>query len=126
MALNNNKLILIFGFDEEEKAKISELMLINNLPKQKVISDNMIKMKVNNIIEGIELPTVNKRIIQEKVVLFNNLEDVELEKCISILKSDFKGLIFAVTTPTSINWTFEQLLNHLIEERKFLSKREKN
>lgn len=125
MALSNNKLILIFGFNEEEKTKIAEIILKNNLPKHKVISNFMAKMKVKNIIEGIKLPTVTKELAPEKVVLFNNLEDVELEKSLKLFKNEFKGIIFAVTTPTSINWTFEQLLSHLIEERKFVNNRGK-
>lgn len=119
MALSNNKLILIFGFDEEEQKNLSELITAKGLPKLKVIDETMTKMKVKNIIDGIKLTTENQILGKEKVILFNNLGDDELEKSITVFRSRFPNIIFAVTTPTSIEWTFEKLLNNLIEEKRW-------
>lgn len=123
MALSNNKLILIFGFDEEEQKNLSELITAKGLPKLKVIDETMTKMKVRNIIDGIKLTTQNQIVGKEKVILFNNLGDDELEKSITVFRSRFQNIIFAVTTPTSIEWTFEKLLNNLIEEKRWAEKR---
>lgn len=123
MALSNNKLILIFGFDGEEQKILSELITAKGLPKLKVIDETMTKMKVRNIIDGIKLTTQNQIVGKEKVILFNNLGDDELEKSITVFRSRFQNIIFAVTTPTSIEWTFEKLLNNLIEEKRWAEKR---
>lgn len=126
MALSNNKVILIFGFNGEEQRSLSELTASNDLPKFKFIDENMAKMKVKNIVEGIKLTTENRIKEKGKVILFNNLEDDELEKCITIFKDKFQNVIFAVTTPTSIEWTFEKLLKNLIEEKRWAESRKQN
>lgn len=126
MALSNNKVILIFGFNGEEQKSLSELAATNDLPKFKFIDESMAKMKVKNIVEGIKLTTENRMKEKEKVILFNNLEDDELEKCITVFKDKFQNVIFAVTTPTSIEWTFEKLLKNLIEEKRWAESRRQN
>lgn len=126
MPLNNDKLILIYGFSQEEIVNIGELILDNNLIKFKVIDRYGSKMTVENIIQGVRLPLADGNINDEKVVLFNNLNDEELEKTIKIFKNSIdKKTIFAVVTPTSINWTFDELLEHLMQERKWIEKRKK-
>jgi hypothetical protein len=55
----------------------------------------------------------------EKVILFNDMSDEEIQKYIEHLRSSFKPLpILAVITETSEKWTFEYLVEHLIEERE--------
>ncbi|AJA49835.1 hypothetical protein CPAST_c37970 [Clostridium pasteurianum DSM 525 = ATCC 6013] len=124
MVLNNDKLILIYGFSQEEIVNIGELILDNNLVKFKVIDRHSGKMTVENIIQGVKLPLAYGNVNHEKVVLFNNLTDEELEKTIKIFRNNIdKKTIFAVVTPTSIKWTFDELLEHLVQERKWVEKR---
>lgn len=126
MGLNNDKLILIHGFNEEEIVNIGELILSNDLVKFKVIDKHMSKMRIESIIQGLSLPVVEGNITNEKVILFNNLDDEELEKSINIFRNNIdKKTIFAVVTQTSIKWTFDELLEHLVEERKWVEKRKK-
>jgi CRISPR/Cas system-associated endonuclease Cas3-HD len=126
MGLSNNKLVLIYGFNEEEIVNIGEVILANEIAKLKVIDSGMTTMKIGNIIEGLKIPTANKKVSDQKVILFNNLEDEELQKSITTLKPIAKAdTIFAVVTATSIEWEFQELLEHLIEERKWVTKRKK-
>jgi hypothetical protein len=126
MGLSNNKLVLIYGFNEEEIVKIGEVILANEIAKLKVIDSGMTTMKIRNIIEGLKIPTASKKVSDQKVILFNNLEDEELQKSITNLKPIAKtDTIFAVVTETSIEWEFQELLEHLIEERKWATKRKK-
>jgi CRISPR/Cas system-associated endonuclease Cas3-HD len=126
MGLSNNKLVLIYGFNEEEIFNIGEVILANEIAKLKVIDSGMTTMKIGNIIEGLKIPTANKKVSDQKVILFNNLEDEELQKSITTLKPIAKAdTIFAVVTATSIEWEFQELLEHLIEERKWVTKRKK-
>lgn len=126
LGLNNDKLILIYGFNQEEIVKIGEIILNNDFEKFKVIDSTMATMKIGDIIEGFKIPTVGKTIADQKVILFNNLEDEELQKTLTTLKEKIdSNTIFAVVTQTSIEWTFDGLLEHLMEEKKWTSKRKK-
>lgn len=123
MLLDNNKTILIFGFAEEEKQIMHDLLTQNSLPSYKVVEESMGKMKIRDILEGLKLEVYNCRLSEEKVILFNNLNDEELNKSIKLLRNNLKSKpILAVVTETSIDWTFESLLNHLIEEREWFKK----
>lgn len=126
MALNNDKLILIYGFNKEEIQDIDKLILNNNLVKFIVVDKHMGKMQIESIIQGLKLPIAEGSVKNEKVILFNNLDDEELEKSIKLFRNNVdKKIIFAVVTPTSINWTFDELLEHLVEERNWMEKRKK-
>ncbi len=118
--MENDKTMLIFGFDKEEKQIMHDLLEKNNLPDYKVIEEPMGKMKIKDILNGLKLDIYNCRLPQEKVILLNNLNDEELEKVIKDLRANLISKpILAVVTETSIEWTFENLLEHLIEEREW-------
>jgi hypothetical protein len=118
--LENDKTMLIFGFDKEEKQIMHDLLKKNNLPDYKVIEEPMGKMKIKDILNGLKLDIYNCRLPQEKVILLNNFNDEELEKVIKDLRANLISKpILAVVTETSIEWTFENLLEHLIEEREW-------
>ena len=123
MGLSNGKLILIYGFNQEEIVKIGETILDNELARLKVIDSSMTTMKIGDIIAGLKISTASKPISDQKVILFNNLEDNELQKSITTLRQIAdKNTIFAVVTQTSIKWAFGELLEHLIEEKKLVRK----
>lgn len=118
--MENDKTMLIFGFDKEEKQIMHDLLKKNNLPDYKVIEEPMGKMKIKDILNGLKLDIYNCRLPQEKVILLNNFNDEELEKVIKDLRANLISKpILAVVTETSIEWTFENLLEHLIEEREW-------
>ena len=118
MVLDNNKLMLIFGFDEDEKAYLDNIIKDLKLPTYKIIEKRMASMKLRDIIDGLVVDTYDKKLPDEKVIIFNNFTDYELDAAIRTIRGN-KNIhpILAVTTPTSINWEFHYLLNHLIEER---------
>ena len=119
-------LLQTLSFYQEEIVQIGEIILDNDFEKFKVIDSSMATMKIADIIEGFEIPTVSKVIQNQKVILFNNLEDEQLQKTLITLKKKIdSSTIFAVVTQTSIEWTFYGLLEHLTEERKWDSKRKK-
>ncbi|WP_246517206.1 DUF3783 domain-containing protein [Clostridium aciditolerans] len=118
--MENDKTMLIFGFDKEDKQIMHDLLKKNNLPDYKVIEESMGKMKIKDILNGLKLDIYNCRLPQEKVILLNNFNDEELEKVIKDLRANLISKpILAVVTETSIEWTFENLLEHLIEEREW-------
>jgi hypothetical protein len=53
------------------------------------------------------------------MVLFFKLSDGGVRSLMQLFKSiEIPKPIFAVVTATSITWTLEQLMSHLIEERR--------
>lgn len=121
--MDNNKIMLIYGFSEKDKKILLEIIQDNNLPKYKIIEKSMAKMKIQDIIMGFEFDIFNSSMPDEKLILFNNFEDNELDKAINEIKSKMdKSIILAAVTPTSINWTFEELLNHLEQEKEWFEK----
>lgn len=126
MGLSNDKLILVYGFNQEEVVKIGEFILADDVAKLKVIDSGMVTMKIGSIIEGLKISTASNIVSNQKVILFNNLDDKELQNCVTNLKQIIGAdVIFAVVTETSIKWTFKELLEHLIEEKKWASRRKK-
>lgn len=119
MVLDNNKMMLAYGFEDEEKTFLDNMTKELQLPPYKVIEKNMASMTIRNIIDGPVLDTYNKQLPEEKVIMFNNFTDHELDMTIKTIRSN-KNIkpILAVVTPTSINWEFHYLLEHLIEERE--------
>ena len=116
MLLQNDKIMLIYGFDNEERTHVSEILQDNC----KVVEESMGKMKIRDILNGLKLEIYNSKLPKEKLILFNNFEDEELKNLIKSLKSNIQPApIFAIVTDTSIDWTFEYLLEHLIEEREW-------
>lgn len=112
----NNKCILAYGLDQKEIAglKSSRLNIIE-------IDDSMSKMKISEILGGEKTQTdsdVNFK--NEKIIIFNNVPDMHLNMIIGVTKKVIrKKPILATVTPTSLDWEFEYLVEHLLEEREW-------
>lgn len=121
--LNNDKLMLIFGFESSELDELNVLKVKENLPDIKLITNEMTSMKIKDIIAGFKFEIYGVNLPKEKVILFNNLSDEELDRTLKILRQNLQVRpIFAVTTQTSVEWEFKYLLEHLMEEREWFKK----
>lgn len=118
--LNNNKCILIYGLSDEELSELNKAGF-----KVKIINKEMINMKIKDIIIGLKLETITENSLDEKIILFNNYDDKLLQSAVKKVRSIIKGVILAVVTPTSSEWTFEYLSEHLIEERNYIKGQKK-
>lgn len=119
-----NKMTLLYGFDESEINKITMFSAKDGHNKIKIINDDMAEMTLAEILKGSEPKDEHRSLLpSEKVIIFNESSDKEIEKSFEFIKSEFKPLpIMAVVTETSANWTFKHLLEHLIEEKiRFMS-----
>lgn len=118
--LSNNKCILLYNVPEEE---LKELR--NEGFKLIEVSNEMAEMTVFDILEGLRFETINVDLPKETVILFNDFSDEEIKLAITGIRKRFKGGIFAAVTPTSIQWKFSYLVEHLIEEREWYLKNKK-
>lgn len=119
MVLSNNKLMLIYGFNQEERTFLDKIIEELKLPYYRIIEKSMANMTVRDILNGLKIDTYDKELPDEKVVIFNNFSDEELDKSVRAIRAN-KNIkpILAIVTPNSINWEFHSLLEHLIEERE--------
>ncbi len=118
--LSNNKCILIYNLPENE---VNELK--NDGFKLIEISKEMGEMTIFDMLNGLRFETVSSNLPNETVILFNDFSDLEIKSAISEIRKRFKGGIFAAVTPTSIEWKFSYLVEHLIEEREWYLKSQK-
>lgn len=119
MVLSNNKLMMIYGFDQNDRTFLDNIIEELKLPPYRVIEKNMANMTLRDIINGLKIETYNKELPEEKVIIFNNFSDDEVHTAIRAIRSNKEVKpILAVVTPTSINWEFHSLLEHLIQERE--------
>lgn len=127
MPLNNNKGLLIYGLDMTEQVTLSKILEDCGEATYKIILSGMADMKLKDIIEGIKFETYPKDLPEnEKVILFNNFSDEQLNKMIAGLRNKFTNPpILAVITATTLEWTFKELIIHLVKEREFLKKNNK-
>lgn len=112
----NYKCILAYNLTSEELDKIQKRRL-----RVKEITNENASMRIIDILGGntntssstCELPK------DEKALIFNGYNDKELRETIKFIRRFIEGGVLAVVTEQSSKWTFEYLLEHLIEEREW-------
>ncbi|MGL5352490.1 MAG: DUF3783 domain-containing protein [Clostridium sp.] len=118
--LDNNKCILAYNFSELELniLKSSGIKVVE-------VSPEMLEMTIKDILGGLKFKTFNPDPIKEKTIIFNNFTDGELHKAIKAIREKIKGGLLAVVTPTTIDWKFNYLVKHLIEEKEWFVNQQK-
>ncbi|MBE6065577.1 DUF3783 domain-containing protein [Clostridium cochlearium] len=107
--------ILFYGFSTTDLMKLNIKYDIVNIDKQ------MESMTVKDILEVNKSKNVDKD-EKEKIILFNDLKDKELNNIIPIIRENLgKEPILAVVTPISINWVFSDLKKELLKEREYFN-----
>ena len=118
--LENNKTILTYNLSEDEGLVIRKVFETLNLFEIKEIEKSMANMQISDIVSGLKIETLDSYLPEVKIVLFNNLTDEEINSAVLAVRNNLKEKpILAVVTPTSENWTFKFLVEHLIEENKW-------
>ncbi|QGU93952.1 DUF3783 domain-containing protein [Clostridium bovifaecis] len=126
MDFETEKTLLICGFNDEEESTLRKLLEENSLPQHKVIKDNMADITIGDILSDVDSSGEGYNLPKEKIVLFNKCQDDEVMRCMKVIKANFtEKPIFAMVTPTSIQWKFKDLLEHLMQERKWYENRTK-
>lgn len=110
--LDNNKCILVYGANSQEIDALKDIGI-----KIVQITPEMTQMTLEDILEGLKFKTFNPKATKEKIAILNNFSDVEIRKSLNTIKATLKDVILAVPTPVSVKWTFNDLAEHLVEER---------
>ena len=110
--INNNKCILVYGLSnlDLEYMKKLDYKIIEITPE-------MCEMTLRDILSGLRLDIFNNSPLKEKVILYNNLTEIEVKKVINDTREGIKDGILAVVTE-QVNY----LIKHLKNERDWYSK----
>ena len=118
--LDNNKCILVYGLSNIEIKNIRKLNY-----KIIEITPEMCEMTIKDILLGMKLDIFNSNPIKEKVILYNNLSELELKDAIKDTRVNIRDGILSIVTEKSINWKINYLIKHLKEEKEWYSKARK-
>ncbi|AFK23106.1 DUF3783 domain-containing protein [Pyrococcus sp. ST04] len=106
--------VYVIGFNKEEveelKRKIGEVICIPEYCRDWVLA---------SIISQEKLEGRCNWHLRKFVIIHGGSKD-DIEKIIRIVKSKFKDVIFATTSPTTLTWRLEDLLKELIREHEYL------
>lgn len=113
--MNNKRLLLVYGLSKEEIdfLSISKIEYIDIRP-------DMASCKIADIINGKAHMGTMPKLPEEKVILMNGYNQNEIMNMVNLIRAGIgKSPILAAVTENSSKWSFEYLLNHLIEEREW-------
>ncbi|MBD7911695.1 MULTISPECIES: DUF3783 domain-containing protein [Clostridium] len=111
--------IIICNFNEKEKKLIKAYASMIGIKEQIQVTWKNSQNTIKDIIVGNITENLDNAEIKDRAIIFNSLDS----KKVSIFIDNMKKMriapaMKAVVTETSIEWTLNQLLKNLIEERK--------
>ena len=118
--------ILVYGFSAEEQRRIDEGLASLGVPPALKARAEQGGVVLRRILAG-ESPAAAEEAPpaeggrRDPLVLFHNISDSGVRALLSYFREAARGRpLFAVSTPTSLDWTLEELVAHLVEERSAL------
>jgi hypothetical protein len=117
-AMSDKARILTFGFAEREHEQIDRRLAEIGVPPPTRLEKQHGSTVIGDILRDGAVGT-EEFDCQERLVLFYNLSEGGVRSLMQVFKAlEIPKPIFAVVTETSITWTLEQLMEHLIEEKR--------
>lgn len=113
--MDKERILLVYNLSDEEKQGLKR----ENYNIRLISKENS-GGSLSEIIEGKMIAHSGKTLKDIKMIIFSGFGiDDELKEIIShIRKNIVYGSIMAVTTKTNLNWTFDYLMEHLLEEKE--------
>jgi hypothetical protein len=113
--------LLVWNYTTAEKQKLDGLLNEIGAPYAATIDHAQGYCSLRDIIDA-QPPSGETFSSAEKVILFYNIPQQGVLFLINIFQqTDLPSPIYAVVTEHSINWPFNELLEHLVEERDSVS-----
>jgi hypothetical protein len=115
--------ILVYGFSAEEQRRIDEGLASLGVPPALKARPEQGGVVLRRIFAG-ESPAAAAaagEVGRQPLVLFHNISDSGVRALLGFFREATAGRpLFAVSTPTSLEWTLEELVAHLEQERAAL------
>ena len=115
--MEDRQCIILCNFNDKERKLLKSYGMMLGLRDQINVSWKNSNTVVRDIInENIKEDSDTGR--QDKAIIFNNIPDLKVSMFIDNMKKmRLAPAMKAVVTETSIDWTLNSLLEHLVEER---------
>ena len=111
--------ILTFGFSDSEHKRIDARLTEIGVPVPTRLCNEHGSVVIGDILQD-GRTAMDTFASDERLVLFYKVSDAGVGSLMQVFKSlEIPNPIFAVVTETSITWTLAQLMEHLIEEKRF-------
>ena len=109
--------ILVCGMGELEYTALCKMCEQEGFVKPVLLLDGHKDMLIKELL--IECPEVeNRKVMKERMVLFNDLPQGEIVRFIECYKKNgFPRPYFCMVTETNLEWSVEELIKHLVQER---------
>ncbi len=118
--LHNTYMILLIGFEKEDIDRIKDSLKDSEVFTLSQDSRNVV---LKDIIENVGGYLGDCNWSDTKFVLMHDIDNEGIKRTLSVFKNlEMRDAIFATTTPTSLTWKLNDLLNELIEEHEYFKK----
>lgn len=109
---------IIVNFNKKEQLLVKNICNLFGLKDLIVLDYKNSNNVVRDILDG-NKEDISEDGLRNKAILFNNLHHTMINSLLQNLKKvKIKNVLSAVVTETSVDWTIDNILKNLIEERQ--------
>ena len=109
--------VMIYNFNAKEVTNLKNICRVFGIKDVEVLNKNNACSKVSEVIDGV-ISTSEEEGLNHKAIVFNNINHARVNGLIDGLKKFRIGRpLMAFVTDDNVNWTFNNLLLNLVEER---------
>lgn len=121
--MNRDPRILLWDYSFEEMLGMDDFFQETGAPLVQAIEKDQGNLPIKDILFS-DMRSDQEYSCNEKVMLFFNVPAQTIHTIMrEAKKRDLPKTIYAVVTKDSIEWTFADLLSHLVKERDFIQKK---
>lgn len=119
--------LLAYGYDETQQALLRQLLQQAGIDELVVVTEGGTGLVVRDLVTDPPQNAPMSPFPQNPVAVFHAVSDSELNQFLNVFRgSGLPRPLFAVATPTSINWRFGDLVTELMRERRAMEKQNKS
>ena len=117
---NSRNFIMIYNFNSKEVANLKNICRLFGIKDIQVLSTKNADSKIVDIINN-EIVNTDEQGINQKAIIFNNINSTKVSGLLDSLKKfRMNRPLTAMVTEVNVNWTVNNLLLNLLEEREAL------
>ncbi|MGL5316473.1 MAG: DUF3783 domain-containing protein [Peptostreptococcaceae bacterium] len=117
---DSRSFIMIYNFNSKEVANLKNICRLFGIKDIQVLSTKNADSKIVDIINN-EIVNTDEQGINQKAIIFNNINSTKVSGLLDSLKKfRMNRPLTAMVTEDNVNWTVNNLLLNLLEEREAL------